>query len=387
MGTQLDSLVEWLKRRLSEGGDGRTRDYDGIRKMRNSWLLSLGEEGKEEWEYGTRIFGWITLSILLENLLRFEFEEKKKEIEEQARIQTCINSESSSTTIVDNRSTQTLSTPPPQSVDTSPFRQPKSFLESTRVPSHHLGTNPILPSSNLNKVSTNLLSQLPPPPRSTTTIQPIPLPQPLNKTITLSLSRSRSSVTTNNSLSKDSKIILGGGQITNPNSDPDPWQTDKLIKSTYSTYYNNSYLYPSSSSIPLSCSTIVEKTSQVNSSSTHQLDLKKKKKKKKKKMKSREERLRKKRARKGKINASSSSSSDDDSDEDEASEGQGENSSSSATGSDEVSTTTTNTNQSLKNWSGGWEEKEKPRSNNKVQIGGKKLNARVKREGKWRVGW
>ncbi|GAA5913146.1 uncharacterized protein JCM6883_006539 [Sporobolomyces salmoneus] len=73
MGTQLESLVEWLKRQLGSG------TKDGIGKMRAAWKVGI-EEKEEDWQYGARAFGWICLSILLENLLRFEGEtEKEKE--------------------------------------------------------------------------------------------------------------------------------------------------------------------------------------------------------------------------------------------------------------------------------------------------------------------
>ncbi|GAA5883920.1 hypothetical protein JCM16303_004701 [Sporobolomyces ruberrimus] len=67
MGTQLESIVEWLKKQFGSG-------EEGIRKMRAAWVIGLEREGEreEDWDYGVRAFGWITLSILLENVLLLE---------------------------------------------------------------------------------------------------------------------------------------------------------------------------------------------------------------------------------------------------------------------------------------------------------------------------
>lgn len=70
MGTQLDSLVEWLKRYFGPGASG-------LDKMRAAWVVGRADEAANEWRYGARAFGWITLSILLEHLFALEEETKQ----------------------------------------------------------------------------------------------------------------------------------------------------------------------------------------------------------------------------------------------------------------------------------------------------------------------
>ncbi|GAA5993355.1 hypothetical protein JCM5350_005231 [Sporobolomyces pararoseus] len=273
MGTQLDSLVEWLKRQLGSG-------VEGIKKMRAAWVLGLdqtGEEEKGEWKYGMRSFGWICLSILLENLLRMERESKKEnktveaeQNEQKEGIKRERARENSVDTIqgtpLDDEPLATTSTTiEPVAVVASPSPSTQSSPKAVLQPSaptfipRSQSAPPLPLSSRPPKPSTQFLQRLirpsPSPSPSPSTPQPqLPLVRPPRLTNSTRPTLQPFSTAPTLKLlpqslpkkNKEKQTSAGGGGVGG-----DPWQTELLIRSTY---FHHLYPQSHSPSLPSSSS-------------------------------------------------------------------------------------------------------------------------------------
>ncbi|GAA6020781.1 hypothetical protein JCM11491_004647 [Sporobolomyces phaffii] len=260
MGTELESLVEWLKRELGPG-------QKGIARAQEAWRFGLGRE-TDKWddEFGVRTFRWMCLSILLDRLDRLEEAQEEGTANEAGSREEAPSLGSSEE--VDERSRDHPPVPldssrppsvqhsPPESIapSPSPFPLPPNLCVPESIASSYLNPRRLQQPTAQTRAgprSRSAFVPLPespavrPPPRppsaplsgstrtpdsSTRAQAPVPAP-PLRST---QQSTRLSTLSQQNEGNEDHDEGEGQAVEGSPDPDPDPWQTERLIRATYS---------------------------------------------------------------------------------------------------------------------------------------------------------